>query len=69
MKRLLMGDKNTAVDYFHKCLATNQKDHPEYILAQAELQELESAPPPTPAIPAPAPAPAPATSAAPAKTP
>ena len=75
MKRLLTGDKATAMGYFQKCLATNQKDHPEYILAQAEIQELNSAPPPVPAIPAtattPAAAPAPATPvpAKPAKTP
>jgi len=40
MKRLLAGDKATAIDYFHKCLATGQKDYCEYILAQAELQVL-----------------------------
>jgi len=40
MKRLLAGDKATAIDYFHKCLATGQKDYCEYILAQAELQIL-----------------------------
>ena len=52
MKRLLSGDKHTAIDYFHKCLATGEKDYCEYILAEAELQVLEAAPqnpsPPTP---------------------
>ena len=51
MKRLLMGDKGTAGDYFQRCLATGKKDFCEYILAQAELQQLAAAPPP----PAPAP--------------
>jgi lipoprotein NlpI len=49
MKRLLMGDKKTAIDAFHQCLATGQKDYCEYILAQAELQALEPNPPPKPA--------------------
>ena len=40
MKRLLAGDKPTAIDYFRKCLATGQRDYCEYILAQAELQLL-----------------------------
>jgi tetratricopeptide (TPR) repeat protein len=40
MKRLLAGDKATAIDYFHKCLETGQRDYCEYILAQAELQVL-----------------------------
>jgi tetratricopeptide (TPR) repeat protein len=48
MKRLLMGDKTTAIDYFHKCLATGQNDYCEYLLAQAELQALEPTPAPTP---------------------
>jgi tetratricopeptide (TPR) repeat protein len=54
MKRLLMGDKVTALDYFQKCLATGKKDFCEYILAQAQLQTLQTPPPP----PAPAPVPA-----------
>jgi len=48
MKRLLAGDKTTAIDYFHKCLETGQKDYCEYILAQAELQVLVPVAPPTP---------------------
>jgi tetratricopeptide (TPR) repeat protein len=48
MRRLLTGDKMTAVDYFRKCLATKQMDYCEYILAKAELQALEPAPPPAP---------------------
>ena len=44
MKRLLGGDKTTAIDYFRKCLATGQKDYCEYILAQAELQVLAPTP-------------------------
>jgi tetratricopeptide (TPR) repeat protein len=57
MKRLIMGDRGTASDYFQKCVATGKKDFCEYILAQAELQQ----PAPPPSIPAPvAPAPAPA---------
>ncbi len=46
MKRLLAGDKTTAIDYFQKCLATGQKDYCEYILAQAELQALVPTPAP-----------------------
>ncbi len=57
MKRLLMGDKGTAADYFQKCLATGKKDFCEYILAQSEMQ---AAPAPVPAPPAPTPVPAPA---------
>ena len=56
MKRLLMGDKATAIAYFHKCLATGQTDFFQYILARAELQALEptpaSRPTPTPIAPA-----------------
>ncbi len=48
MKRLLMGDKKGAIDAFQQCLATGQKYYCEYILAQAELQVLGSAPPPVP---------------------
>ncbi len=44
MKRLLAGDKPGAIDAFHKCLATGQKDYCEYILAQAELQTIEPGP-------------------------
>jgi tetratricopeptide (TPR) repeat protein len=53
MKRLLMGDKKGAIDAFHQCLATGQKDFCEYLLAQAELQGLEAPvlPPAPAAIP------------------
>jgi tetratricopeptide (TPR) repeat protein len=61
MRRLLTGDKPTAVAYFQKCLATGQKDHFEYILAQAQLQALAATPAATLAIPA--------TGTAPAKSP
>ena len=44
MKRLLSGDKATAIDYFRKCVATGQKDYCEYILAQSELQVLAPTP-------------------------
>lgn len=44
MKRLLDGDKTTAIDYFHRCVATGEKDYCEYILSLAELQGLEPAP-------------------------
>ena len=40
MKKLLSGDKKTAVDYFHKCLATEMKSYDEYKLAQSELKSL-----------------------------
>lgn len=40
MKRLLAGDMTTAISYFQKSLATNQKDLCEYVFAQAELQAL-----------------------------
>ena len=49
MKRLLTGDRKGALDVFHQCLATGQKDAYEYMLAQGELQVLEAAP----AVPAP----------------
>ena len=39
MKKLFSGDKKTAADYFHKCLATEQKDFIEFQLAQSELKE------------------------------
>jgi lipoprotein NlpI len=38
MKKLFSGDKKTAADYFHKCLATEQKDFIEFQLAQSELK-------------------------------
>jgi tetratricopeptide (TPR) repeat protein len=57
MKRLLMGDKATAIDYFHRCLATGKTDFCEYILAQAELQNLVSSGPSAASTPAPAAAP------------
>ena len=37
MKRLLAGDKVAAADDFRQCLATGQKDLPEYMLADVEL--------------------------------
>lgn len=46
MKRLLMGDKTTAIEYFHKSVATAQTDYCEYILSQSELRTLEPAPTP-----------------------
>ncbi|MCE0523709.1 MAG: tetratricopeptide repeat protein [Methylacidiphilales bacterium] len=46
MKRLLTGDPKGATDAFHQCVATGQKDYCEYILAQAELQALETVPSP-----------------------
>jgi tetratricopeptide (TPR) repeat protein len=48
MKRLLSGDKKGAIDAFHECIATGQKDSFEYLLAQTELQVLEPA---LPALP------------------
>jgi len=48
MKRLLTGDKKGAIDAFHQCVATGQKDVTEYALAQGELQTLESTPAPAP---------------------
>jgi tetratricopeptide (TPR) repeat protein len=64
MKRLLVGDKKGAVEAFHQCLATEQKDYCEYVLAQTELQALEPPVPPASAHP-PAPATPPATPSAP----
>jgi len=40
MKKLFSGDKETAANYFHKCLATEQKDFTEFQLAQSELKAL-----------------------------
>jgi tetratricopeptide (TPR) repeat protein len=40
MKRLLMGDKETAASDFNKCIETKQSDLHEYMLARAELQAL-----------------------------
>jgi lipoprotein NlpI len=40
MKRLLDGDMPTAISYFQKSMATQQKDFCEYIFANAELQAL-----------------------------
>jgi tetratricopeptide (TPR) repeat protein len=40
MKRLLMGDRATAISYFQKCVATVQTERAEFSLAQAELQAL-----------------------------
>ena len=57
MKRLLIGDRSTAIDYFHKCLATGQADYCEFILAQSELKSLEAPPPPVPQPASPPPPP------------
>jgi tetratricopeptide (TPR) repeat protein len=60
MKRLLTGDKKGAIEAFQQCLATQQKDFSEYVLAQAELQALmpDTAPVPAkPVLPAVVPAP------------
>jgi lipoprotein NlpI len=40
MKRLLAGDKTTAVGCFKSCIETKQKNVTEYQLAQAELKTL-----------------------------
>jgi lipoprotein NlpI len=40
MKKLFSGDKETAANYFRKCLATEQKDFTEFQLAQSELKAL-----------------------------
>jgi len=40
MKKLLSGDKKTAADYFRKCLATEDKYHVEFQMAQSELKAL-----------------------------
>jgi len=40
MKRLLAGDMATAITYFQRCLATNQKDAYETTFARVELQAL-----------------------------
>jgi tetratricopeptide (TPR) repeat protein len=40
MKRLLAGDMATAIKYFQKSVATEQKDSCEYIFAQSELRAL-----------------------------
>jgi hypothetical protein len=40
MKKLFNGDKDAAANYFHKCLATQQKDFTEFQLAQSELKAL-----------------------------
>jgi lipoprotein NlpI len=39
-KRLFSGDKKTAIDYFQKCIATDQKEDFEYCSAVAELTLL-----------------------------
>jgi lipoprotein NlpI/uncharacterized protein YecT (DUF1311 family) len=40
MKRMLAGDKATAIDYFQKALATRAKTENEYEFAEAELMAL-----------------------------
>ena len=39
-KKLLVGDKAAAGNYFRKCIATEQRDFAEYILAESELKAL-----------------------------
>ena len=41
-KRLVEGDKNTASDYFKKCLATGCNNFDEYSDATAELKHLKT---------------------------
>jgi lipoprotein NlpI len=41
-KRLILGDKITATDYFQKCLVTDVKDFSEYQSAAAELRFLKA---------------------------
>jgi lipoprotein NlpI len=41
-KRLIEGDKTTAMDYFAKCLATNMKTFQDYLSAEAELKYLQT---------------------------
>jgi tetratricopeptide (TPR) repeat protein len=41
-KHLVSGDKVTAMDYFQKSVATNQKDYEEYSSAAAELELLKA---------------------------
>jgi len=40
IKRLLAGDKSTAIDDLRKCLATKDQTEDEYQCAEAELQAL-----------------------------
>jgi tetratricopeptide (TPR) repeat protein len=40
IKKMLTGNKTGAIDCFHQCLSTGQKDFCEYILAEAQLQTL-----------------------------
>jgi lipoprotein NlpI len=44
MKRLLAGDMKTAIAYFNKSLATDQKNLCEYLFSQAELRALGQKP-------------------------
>lgn len=48
IKRIFMGDKVTATDYFHKSIATGLTDSPEYLLSQTEIRVLEPSTPPEP---------------------
>lgn len=41
-KHLFAGDKSTALDYFQKSIATDQKSYTEYIIAVAELKFLSA---------------------------
>jgi lipoprotein NlpI len=40
IKKMLTGIKSAAIDCFHQCLNTGQKDFCEYILAEAQLQTI-----------------------------
>jgi lipoprotein NlpI len=50
MKRLLAGDRKTAISYFQKCVATNQKDYCEHLFARTELATLGQSSQPAPEI-------------------
>jgi len=41
-KRLIAGDKTTALEYFEKCIATDAKGYTEYQSAAAELHLLKA---------------------------
>ena len=53
MKRLLSGDRKGAIDAFNQCLATGQKDVPEYLLATAQLSALQPVAPTAAPVPTP----------------
>lgn len=43
MKRLIAGDKDTAIAYFQRCIETDEKGEMEYLLARNELKSLDQA--------------------------